>query len=42
MAQLALADRAGVGVGDRDQPVCDLLAGEALADLARELPGPIG
>src|SRR4029450_12802941 len=40
-AQLALADWARVGIEQRHQPVGDLLAGQALVDLARDLLGAI-
>ncbi len=42
LAQLALADRPGVGVGEGDEPVGDLLAGDALEDLAADLLGALG
>ena len=41
-AQLALADRPGVGIGHGDQPVGDLLARQPLTDLARDLAGALG
>ena len=37
LTQLALADRPGVGVADRDQPIGDLLPGDALGDLLADL-----
>jgi hypothetical protein len=40
--ELALADRPRLGVGDRHQPIGDLLAGQPLGDLTRDLLGQIG
>src|SRR5215207_4966157 len=39
--ELALADRPGVGIGHRNEPVGDLLAGKALTDLPGHLARPI-
>jgi hypothetical protein len=39
---LPIANRPGVWVGHRDQPVGDRLAGNPLADLPRDLGRPIG
>ena len=41
-AQLALADRPGVGIGHGDQPVGDLLARQPLTDLACDDAGAVG
>jgi len=41
-AELALADRARVGIGQRDQPIGDLLAGQSPRDLPVNPLGPIG
>src|SRR6185295_6435982 len=41
-AELALADRARVGIGERDEPVGDLLASHTLTDLTLDLLGPVG
>ena len=41
LAQLALADWAGVGVAHRDEAVGDLLASQALGDLLADLRGPL-
>ncbi len=40
--ELSLADRARVGIGEGDEAVGDLLAGDALADLAAHLLGALG
>ena len=42
LAQLALADRPRVWVAHRDEPVGDLLAGDALGDLFADLRGSLG
>ena len=42
LAQLALADRPGVGVGERNEALGDLLARQALGDLPADLLGQIG
>jgi hypothetical protein len=41
-AELALADWAHVGVCERDEPVGDLLAGDAAADLLGDLGAAVG
>jgi len=42
LAELALADRAGIRIGERDQAVGDLLAANALDDLLGDLFAAIG
>ena len=42
LAELALADRPGVGIGERDQPVGDLLAANTLPDLVGDLLAAVG
>jgi hypothetical protein len=41
-AQLPLADRPGVGIGQRHDPVLDRLAGDALLDLPADFLAAVG